>query len=51
MPGKYDTPSAQFLERKLSTILSADVERRHVFPPLRMRRAAVRDACLDEIEV
>jgi adenylate cyclase len=25
MPDKYDTPSAQFLERKLSTILSADV--------------------------
>jgi len=25
MPDKFDTPSAQFLERKLSTILSADV--------------------------
>ncbi|HET7106761.1 MAG TPA: adenylate/guanylate cyclase domain-containing protein [Candidatus Acidoferrum sp.] len=25
MPDRYDTPSAQFLERKLSTILSADV--------------------------
>jgi class 3 adenylate cyclase len=25
MPEKFDTPSAQFLERKLSTILSADV--------------------------
>src|SRR6267142_3109831 len=25
MPDKYDTPSAQFLERKLSPILSADV--------------------------
>src|SRR6202041_534681 len=25
MPDKFDTPSAQFLERKLATILSADV--------------------------
>ncbi len=25
MPDRYDTPSAQFIERKLSTILSADV--------------------------